>query len=507
MNTPNIVYILADDMGYGDVRHLNPDCKFPTPHLDRLGQEGMYFSDAHSSSAVCTPSRYSILTGRYCWRTLLKQGVISGTGAPLIPPDRLTVAGLLKQAGYDTACIGKWHVGWDWAVKAGKTRDPDTRIKSGKDLDWIDYHQPIQNGPTTVGFDHFYGISGSLDMPPYVYIEDDLPVEEPTSWGTEKEFCREGPRMESLRANNVLGHLTDKAVRYVENHNTETPFFLYFPITAPHTPIAPAPEFDGISGINPYTDFCMEVDARVGQILDALDRSGQADNTLIIFTTDNGASAAPSECATLEERFGHYCSHIYRGYKSDIWDGGHRLPFLVRWPELIPPGSVCDQPMGLFDFMATAAELTGQSLPDNAGEDSVSFLPALQGQPLDTTGRHALIHHSIQGMFAIRKDEWKLCRCPGSGGWTSPKDPEALEQGLPDLQLYNLKDDPGETRNLAPDHAEKVEELTALLADCVEAGRTTPGAPQSNEPPRSDQGPWNQRNWLPDMPERFVTDD
>ena len=227
---PNIVYILADDMGYGDVGCLNPDCKFPTPNLDRLGHEGMVFTDAHSSSSVCTPSRYSILTGRYCWRTYLKRSVLLGADSPLIEPGRETVASLLKKAGYNTGCVGKWHVGWDWAVKPDWPGEVDRRNGDATDgqLDWIDYTQPIVNGPTTMGFDYYYGIVASLDMPPLVYVENDRAVEAPTAWGTREEFYREGPRMESLRANNVLPTLTEKAVAHIEQQSADTPFFLYF---------------------------------------------------------------------------------------------------------------------------------------------------------------------------------------------------------------------------------------------------------------------------------------
>ena len=496
---PNIVYILADDMGYGDVRCLNPDCKFPTPNLDRLGGEGMAFIDAHSSSSVCTPSRYSILTGRYCWRTYLKQGVLCGTSGPLIEKGRQTVGSMLQNAGYRTACIGKWHLGWNWAVKPGKKAKKN---QWNGEMDWIDFEQPITEGPTTRGFDHFYGFSGSLDMPPYVYVEDDRPVETPTAWGTADEFLRPGPRMESLRAHNVLGHITDKAVDYISSQDGDTPFFLYFPLNAPHTPIAPAEEFVGKSGINDYADFCMEVDHRVGQVLDVLDEKGMADNTLVIFTTDNGASAAPSQCEMLEKEFGHYCSHVYRGYKSDIWDGGHRLPFLVRWPETVTPGARCGQYTGLFDFYATVGEITGQMIPEFSGEDSLSFLPALRGESIDTKSR-TLVHHSISGMFAIRKGRWKLCRCPGSGGWSSPTDKQAAEKQMPEIQLYDMENAPDEQTNVAGKHPDIVRELTQELHRSVVSGKSVKGR-KGEEIAVED---WPQINWLPDIPDRFVADD
>ena len=503
MKHPNIVYILADDMGYGDVRHLNPDCQFPTPHLDRLGREGVTFTDAHASSAVCTPSRYSILTGRYCWRTPLKKHVLSGVSGPLIEPGQSTVASVLRRSGYRTACIGKWHVGWNWAVKEG--HEPARHDWSGEHQEWIDFEKPISEGPLSCGFDSFYGISGSLDMPPYVYVDNDRPVETPAAWGTAGEFLREGRRMEGLRANRVLEHLIQKSVEFIAEQSEETPFFLYFPITAPHTPIAPAPEFAGISGINPYADFCMEVDARVGQILDALEARGLAENTVVIFTSDNGASAAPSECATLEKHYGHYCSYRYRGYKSDIWDGGHRVPFLVRWPAGARAGIECAERIGIFDLFATALEWTGQTPGERDGVDSLSFLPALQGKPIDIARRPCLSHRSIDGMFAIRKGRWKLCRCPGSGGWTLP-DEEARTQQLPEIQLYDMEADVGEQHNRAAEHPEIVEELTRELHRALVRGRTTAGPKLDSNCPDSFED-WQQVNWLSEIPERFILDD
>jgi arylsulfatase A len=505
-NPPNIIFILADDMGYGDVSGLNPDSAFQTPNLDRMIDKGMYFTDAHTSSSVCTPSRYSVLTGRYCWRTYLKKGVLSGLGNALIPSDRMTVASLTKQAGYDTACIGKWHVGWEWKPKPGCEDQVDLHPPRMEGGSWIDFTQPISKGPTSIGFDTFYGISGSLDMPPYVYVENDLAVEVPTEWASREEFMREGPRMKSIRANNVLEHLTNKSVDYIKTHDSDKPFFLYFPLTAPHTPIAPASEFVGLSGVNSYADFCMEVDTRVGQVFSALEESGQLDNTLVIFTTDNGASAGPSECESLEKDFNHFCSYKYRGYKSDIWDGGHRIPHLLHWPNGIKQGTVCHNRVGIFDFFATVADITGQSISDNAGEDSMSYAPAFTGGSVDESQRMGLIHHSISGKFAIRQGDWKLCRCSGSGGWTTPGDRDATEAGDPDMQLFNMKNDPGETSNLAKKFPHKVKELTELLHKAVISGRTTPGTRQSNDGP-SKLNDWEQLNWLPEMPEQYVLDD
>ncbi|MHC4873558.1 MAG: sulfatase family protein, partial [Planctomycetota bacterium] len=461
-NRPNVIYILADDMGYGDVRYLNKDCKFPTPNLDQLGRDGMAFTDAHSSSAVCTPSRYSIMTGRYCWRTFMKKGVLGGTDTSILGENRRTVANIFKENNYSTACVGKWHLGWEWQPKEGCEAKDIKESWVGDTAEWIDFTKPVKKGPTEFGFDYYYGISGSLDMPPYVYLENDMPVGIPDCWASDKEFVRGGPRLHWLRANNVLGHLTEKAVDYIHNQK-DNPFFLYFPLTAPHGPIAPAPEFAGKSKISLYADFCMEVDHRVGQIMEALEYTGQTDNTMIIFTTDNGASSGVAECDMLEKRYGHYSSYIYRGYKSDIWDGGHRLPFLVRWPEKVKAGTYCNETTGIFDLHATVSDLLNYTCRPDEGEDSVSFLPALTGEKIDNNGREAVIHHSMSGKFAIRKDNWKMCYCPGSGGWASPTDKEAEEEKLPDFQLYNMKDDPEEKNNLIGKETEVEKELLSLL--------------------------------------------
>ncbi|MCH2176454.1 MAG: arylsulfatase [Lentisphaeria bacterium] len=504
MDKPNVIFILADDMGYGDISCLNEAAKLQTPNIDSLASNGLTFTDAHTSSSVCTPSRYSIMTGRYCWRTYLKKGVLSGTGNALLERGRKTVANVFKDSGYKTACIGKWHLGWDWAIKKG--HEANLNGWSPDDYDWIDYNKPVQNGPISNGFDHFFGICGSLDMPPYVYVKDDMPVEEPKSWATQQDFFRAGPRMSSMRSNNVLEHITDRAVDYIHKHDQENPFFLYFPITAPHTPISPAPDFDGISGINPYIDFCIEVDHRVGQVLKALKDTDQFENTWVIFTSDNGASAIPSEVQDLEERFGHYCSYIYRGYKSDIWDGGHRIPYVMQWPNGIEAGQTCDSAIGIFDFMATVCHLLQIAPDDSLAEDSVSYLSAFQGDALDPNKRTALIHHSIEGMFAIRKGKFKLCRCAGSGGWSEPTEQTAVKAALLEVQLFDLENDPEERVNIAMQHRDIVDDLTKELHIAVIRGRTTEGLSQPNDK-RVPLEKWDQLNWLPKIPKLYIEDD
>jgi len=455
---PNIVYILADDLGYGDVQCLNRKGKIATPHLDRLAAGGMIFTDAHSSSSVCTPSRYSILTGRYNWRSRLQSGVFGGFSTPLIAPERLTVPALLKQHGYTTACIGKWHLGMTLREKG-------------------DFSQPIQNNPTTRGFDEFFGISASLDMPPYAFIQNDrftAPVD------TEKELWkdRRGPAQSDFEAVDVLPTLTRRTVKYIrEKAAAKKPFFLYLALTAPHTPIAPTKEWRGRSGLGDYGDFVMQVDGTVGEVLAALDQAGIASNTLIIATSDNGCS--PAAGIKEMEKHGHFPSAQFRGYKSDIWDGGHRVPFLVRWPGKVKPGSQSNALICLGDLMATCADILGVKLPDNAGEDSVSILPAM----LDSSKavRATLVSHSINGRFAIRQGNWKLELCPGSGGWGKPTDPAAKKQGLPAVQLYDLSHDIGETKNVQADHPEVLEQLTKLLEQQIAGGRSTPGPQQTND--------------------------
>ncbi len=481
--TPNIVYILADDLGYGDVKYLNPQGKIATPNLDKLGQAGVVFTDAHSSSSVCTPTRYGILTGRYNWRSRLKSGVLQGFSPRLIEDGRLTVPTMLKQKGYATACFGKWHLGMDMAqkdetkTKAEKKAETKAEGKAGAGWD-IDYTKPIANAPTSLGFDYYFGIAASLDMPPFVFIENDRFTAVPT---VEKHWLRKGPAAKEFEAIDVLPTLTKKVGEYLDQHAADAkagkPFFLYMPLNAPHTPILPTPEWKGKSGISDYCDFVMQVDWTVGQVLAALDRNGLAENTLVIFTSDNGCSPAAGFPEMLAK--GHNPSYVYRGHKADIFDGGHRIPFLARWPGKIKPGSTSNQLICLTDLMATAAEITGFKLPETAGEDSVSILPALTGTD-NAPLREAVVHHSINGSFSIRQGQWKLELCPDSGGWSAPKPGSPAAQKLPPIQLYDLATDIGEQTNVYDKHPDVVAKLTKLLEKYVADGRSTPGAPQPN---------------------------
>lgn len=485
---PNLVYIFADDMGYGDVSCLNEDAAFTTANLDQLAARGMRCTDAHSSSAVCTPSRYSVLTGRYNWRSVLKQGVTGGYSQPILEDGRLTVAAMLREQGYRTACVGKWHLGLEWRLKDGGI------ASTYQDEDQVDFTAPITAGPVNHGFDYFYGISASLDMPPYVYIENDKPTTARTSrmeMIKGKKYMREGMIGDDFDPQEVLPTLTGKVENLIDSYaESNDPFFIYFPLPAPHTPILPIEAFQGKSGTNEYGDFCLQVDDTVGRVMQALEKNGVADDTIVVFTADNGCSPMVDfdELAACN----HNPSYVFRGMKSDIFEGGHRIPFIIRWPGVIAPGSASDQTFCLTDLTATMADITGYELPDTAAEDSVSNLPIWDGTATGPV-REATVHHSINGSFSIRKGKWKLEMCPGSGGWSYPRanHPEEIE-GLPAIQLYDLSQDISERNNVQDQYPAVVAELKALLSDYVKNGRSTPGAQQPNTGSKH----WPQLHWL-----------
>ena len=478
---PNIIYILADDLGYGDLQCFNPDGKIPTPNLDNMAANGIMFTDAHTTSAVCTPTRYGIITGRYNWRSRLKEHVLSGYSESLIKQERTTVAEMLKKQGYSTGYVGKWHLGWDWAIEEV---DPNLAQDNLSAKPKVDFSKPVTNGPTTHGFDYSFGFCGSLDMAPYVYIENDMPTMVPTKTTIcvdEKGIWRKGLTSDDFVHVNVLQDITDKAVQFISrNAKSESPFFLYFPLPAPHTPILPTTEFMGKSNTNMYGDFVMQVDDVVRQIREALINQGIAGNTILIFTSDNGCSPK-ADYAELA-RVKHDPSYTFRGYKADIFEGGHRVPFIVEWPEGGLKNSSSDKTICTSDFFATCADLTGYDLKDNEAEDSFSMLPLITGESNEDI-REYTVHHSIDGSFAIRQGDWKLIFCPGSGGWSYPRlrDIKAENLELPPLQLYFLKEDIGETINLVNEHPEKVKELKEALAKIILDGRSTPGEPRSNE--------------------------
>ncbi len=479
-NYPNIIFVLADDLGYGDIGAFNEKGKIKTPSLDKMADEGMRFTDAHTTSSVCTPTRYGIMTGRYNWRSSLKSGVLWGYSPALIPTERTTVASVLKSAGYHTAFIGKWHLGWNWGE--------DTQGN-------VDFSMPVDNSPNDIGFDYAYGHIASLDIPPYVYVENGsataIPIDSTENTG-KYSWWRKGLTSPDFDHMDVTPNFFRRGIKYIkERAGTGDPFFLYLPLPSPHTPILPSEEWQGKSGLNPYADFVMMVDSYMGQLLAAVDQAGIRDNTLIIFATDNGCSpAAKIEEMTAKD---HYPSYIFRGHKADIFEGGHRVPYIVRWPNVVKAGVKNNEVICTTDLMATCAAIVGYSLKDNEGEDSYNMLPLLKGEKLEGPFREATVHHSVNGSFAIRKGDWKLIMCPGSGGWSFPRpdDPEAIS-GLPRVQLYNLNKDPSETENLQGNHPEIVEELKTLLTKYIEDGRSTPGDVQQNEGPQI----WDQLWWM-----------
>lgn len=477
--SPNIVYILADDLGYGDVSALNEKCAWKTRHIDRLAREGMVFTDAHSGSAVCTPTRYGVLTGRYCWRTRLKRGVLNGYSAPLLEPGRMTVASLLRRNGYTTACIGKWHLGVAWA-------------RSGPEGKKVDFTRPLTDGPVHHGFDYSFIVPASLDMGPYVYVENDRATAVPTRTTERKDpygWWRKGLTADDFVHEETLPLLAEKAAAFIEGQAKKGgPFFLYLPLTAPHTPILPTKEFQGKSGINPYGDFVLEVDHVVGRVLAALDGAGVSENTLVVFTSDNGCS--PQANFPVLAEHGHHPSYVFRGHKADIFEGGHRIPFLARWPGRVKAGAACDETICLTDLLRTCAGLLGEKLPEEAGEDSYDLTPLLLGRPHPVPLREATVHHSINGSFSIRQGKWKLELCPGSGGWSRPTPKEAKKRNLPPVQLYDLTKDVSERKNLYAGHPEVVARLKALLAKYVRQGRSTPGVPRPYEKPGRWPGLW-----------------
>jgi arylsulfatase A-like enzyme len=459
---PNIVFIMADDMGYGDVGCYG-SVKIQTPHMDRLADEGMRFTDAHSSSAVCTPSRYSVLTGRYCWRSPLKEWVLWGFEPPLIDQKRQTVAALLKEHGYATAAIGKWHLGLGWT-----TLDGNPPLEDGTN---VDYQAPIFGGPRQLGFDTNFNITGSLDMAPYCFIEDDHVFKEPT---IEKHPYhpqqRSGLMSPGWQDDQVDLIFTGKAVEFIEYQaklDNDQPFFLYLTPSAPHRPCVPPDFIHGRSQAGPRGDMVALVDWMVGQIDAALRRNGMVENTLMIVTSDNGARATDF----YGNDYGHKSCGNLRGQKADIWDGGHREPFIVRWPGIIKPGTISDGLVCLGDLMATCAEILDVPLKENTAEDSFSFLPTLRGEPGESLSRKMIVHHSGDGMFSIRDGKWKLILGCGSGGFTEPRwiDPEP---GKPQGQLYNMQDDVQETCNLWTVEPQIVESLTAILEDTITRGNS-----------------------------------
>ncbi|MCA9262500.1 MAG: arylsulfatase [Planctomycetales bacterium] len=457
---PNVVFILADDMGYGDVQAINPDSRIPTPHLNALAAQGMFFSDAHTPSSVCTPTRYGLLTGRYCWRTRLQHGVLDGYGKPLIEKGRPTLASFLKSQGYRCGIVGKWHLGLDFST----TDDGQS----------LDFTGPVGQPPNEYGFDFSYIIPASLDFPPYVFICDGTVTDARTVIQEAQKFpafLRKGPRSQALIMENCLDHLVGQAEAFLSRAaqaERKQPFFLYFPLTAPHKPVLPHPSMVGKTELGPYGDFVHQVDQYVGRLLAHLDTLGVAEETLVVFTSDNGSfmfrrngDDAPDHVddksiqAFRADR--HRANGPFRGTKADIWEAGHRVPFFVRWPGHVEQGSRCETTVCLTDVMATLADIVGADCPVEA-QDSFSFWPLLQGTS-DHYEREPVIHHSVNGSFAIRQGPWKLVATNGSGG----REPPTGKPFERPYALFNLHDDLSESQNVVANEPEIASRLEAEL--------------------------------------------
>lgn len=485
---PNVIVILADDLGYADVSAYGG--KIETPNIDKLARSGVRFTDAHSSSSVCSPTRYGLLTGRYNWRSPLKHGVLGGLSPRLIEENRATLASFLKQHDYDTACVGKWHLGMDWELKPGK-QVSRLSIEPRDQVFNVYYDRPIANGPTAVGFDYFFGISASLDMVPYAFIENDRVTQLPTE---DREFLmmgdredggrtRKGPTAPGFDAADVLPMLTKKSVEVIERHRASEdqnskPFFLYIPFASPHTPILPTGDWRGKSNINSYADFVMQTDAAIGEIMSSLQRVGIDQNTIVFVTSDNGCSPQ----AKFDElaKHDHFPSGPLRGHKADVFEGGHRIPLVVRNPKSKSSAVVSSQVVCLTDIFATVADLIGEEIPENAAEDSFSFAAELGDAAATKPIRDHLVSHSINGSFAIRQGNWKLLLCRDSGGWSDPRPKSPKAVSLPPRQLYDLNVDLGEQDNRIDDQPAVADELLELLRKVVRDGRSTPGKPQAN---------------------------
>ena len=484
---PNIIFILADDLGMGDISCFNKDGKIITPNIDNISKNGILFTDAHSSAAVCTPTRYGILTGRYNWRSRLKEGVLVQFDKPLIEKERTNMASMLKTKGYQTAAIGKWHLGWNWSTTNGKPPIYDKNETN------IDYTMKVSGGPTSIGFDYFFGMDAP-NYPPYTYIENDKIKGTPTVFYPSQPYadCRPGTGVAGWNLEHIMPDLQQASVNYISKASKNgKPFFLYLPITAPHTPIAPEKSFIGSSGLNVYADFVKQVDDFVGAIQQSLKEQHLTENTILVFASDNGCS--PQADFKFLKNLGHDPNNGYRGHKADIFEGGHRIPLLVQWPQKIKQARTVAQTVSLNDFMATFASIVDYNLKDNEAEDSYNLLPVLLNPKYNRTIREATVHHSINGSFAIRKGDWKLIFAAGSGGWSFPT-PGKAEQGLPSIQLYNLKKDPTEKENCYNQYPLIVQELTALIKKYVAEGRSTPGKPQKND----GEYPWKQLDFFKD---------
>ena len=528
---PNVVLILVDDMGFGDPQSYVPESKIPTPNIDRLAAQGMSFTDAHSASSVCTPTRYSMLTGRYAWRSRLKRGVLGPYNKPLIEADRLTLPKMLKEKGYDTALVGKWHLGMQWVTKNGEELPERMDWKS-----WtfrssaIDHSRPMTAGPMTAGFDYYFGVDVP-NFPPYAFIENAQVIGIPSGKKPSNMYGEKGPMVPGWKLEEILPTLTAKAVEYIDTRvaeNSGKPFFLHMSTTSPHTPIVPAEEFIGQSGAGPYGDLVHQTDHTVGEIIKALERNKLLENTIVIFTSDNGSPSRAGDPhvhgrdfhppGSVITKFGHNPNAPWRGMKADIYEGGHRVPFVVWWPGKTPENVSSRELISSVDIMATLAAIVGYALPTNSAEDSYDLSALFRGEMVGIDAekepiREAIVHHSSKGKFAIRQGRWKMIPQAGSGGWKDApsgwlskvsRNLKKLVNGTynevePEGQLYDLVADPAETENLWNEHPEVVERLERLLERYQQEGRSVSmSGPVGLSTTRTNQGAPGPRSTIPE---------
>lgn len=469
---PNVVILYADDMGWGDLGVQNPESKIPTPNLDRLAAAGTRFTDAHSSSGICTPSRYALLEGRYHWRKF--HNIVNSFEPAILDDERTTIAELLKSQGYKTACIGKWHLGWNWdAIK--RTGVPAPAKGQGYAADAFDWSQPISGGPLSHGFDYYFG-DDVPNFPPYAWIENDRVITKPTVKLTTTEptaegnwEARPGPSVEGWDFWAVMPTLTEKAVDWIGRRKADEPFFLYFPFTSPHAPIVPTKDFVGKSKAGGYGDFVAQTDATVGRVLQALDDGGFTDDTIVIFTADNG----PEQYAYERVRnFGHRSMGPLRGLKRDLWEGGHRVPFVVRWPKVVPAGAVSDGLVSQIDVYATLAAVVGAEIPAGSAEDSYDQLSLWRGRA--KSARDTLVHNTNPKGYALRHGDWLLIDAPTGGVSKVPAWYDEANDYVDDAEpgeLYNLRDDLSQHRNLYAAMPEKAAELKQRLKTVRDRGQ------------------------------------
>ena len=467
IKSPNVIYILADDLGYGDLGCYNKKSKIFTPNIDLLASEGMMFTDMHSTSSVCTPTRYSILTGEYAWRTRMKSGVLWSYGPLMIPDEKTTVSKLFKQKKYSTAVIGKWHLGLDWQLKKTFSQSDVVINNLGLITDYsekiVDFSKNPTRGPRNVGFDYHYIIPASLDIPPYVYLEDGIftsPINDYTEGSNlerdkDGDFWRPGPMAEGFEFYEVLPKFIEKAKDYLTKaKKKDNPFFLYLPLAAPHTPWVPKSNYNGASNAGQYGEFVTMVDDQVGNLLEHLKNLGLEEDTIVIFTSDNG----PYWKQPYIDEFDHRAAGELRGMKGDIYDGGHRIPHIVKWPGNIKPGSINNSPNTLASFYSTVADLLKLKVDSS---DSYSIFSELINDVKIEEDR-SIIHHSSEGHFSIRNGDWKMIEKLGSGGFSLPKTIDSMP-GVRQERLYNIREDSFEQMNLADDYPKKIAELKYKL--------------------------------------------